>query len=130
MATNIFSNRSADNFRIFRSGEIAAPADGQYNIIKIPRFALVKNVWVWVSTAFTDSGTPATLIVGWAGNATSAVANYFFATGTAVAITTGVYASGNAMYFNTASGYITVTTAKHNGTAGTFIVFADFTVIH
>ncbi len=129
MATNIFSNRSADNFRMFRSGEIAAPTDGQYNIIKIPRFALVKGAKVWVTTACSDAA--ASITIGFVGNATTAVATQFANITSGLSATAPFMVSGSGAYwFQSAPGYITVTTLKNSGTFGTFIVFIDFTIIH
>ena len=130
MATNAFSNKSADNFRLYRSGKLATPADGTYNVIRIPRYAFVKGVYIDIQTAYTNAG--AILTVGWSGNGEVAVPAGFITTSVSDPTVAGCKAAFNdtlasfpCKYFDAANGYITVTTDDNGGTAGTFNVNFD-----
>jgi len=134
MATNAYSNKSADNFRLYRSGVLAAPADGTYNVIRIPKFAFVKNVWVDITTAYTNA--LATLEIGYEYNGSSVAAG-FLSSGISEPNVVGLKAafrdtlvSFPGKWFSLDNGTITVTTDDNGGTAGTFVVFAEYTIIH
>ncbi len=213
MATSTYklSNRSADNLRVYRSGELAAPADGQYNLIRIPRYAVLTGVFVSISTVFAANGTGiatftvpgtdgtgyttgtgrvltggtgtgakanitaiggaitaaavnsaglnytvgdvltvvqtggangtlvvatlattalATVTIGFAGNGLTAVNDYFFNAASALALNLGMFSSSKSIYFSNSAGYITATVAGLGWAAGSFMVFADYTIIH
>jgi len=109
MATFALSNRSADNFRMYRSGEIAAPVDGQYNLIRVPRFALVTGVFVTTSVVFGVNGTG---VATFAAPGGSDGTGYTTATGRT---TTGGNGSGCKVNITAALGAITAGTVSAAG---------------
>ena len=134
MATNKISYSAADNYRMARSKHLINLADDTYYLIQIPRYAFVRSVWLFISTAYDTAG--ATVTVGWVGNGETAVANGFITSDVAACTVTGLKVSMSdtlttfqGMYFNDASGLITLTSSKNSGTGGTMIVFAEYTVI-
>jgi len=132
--TDAYTSKASDAFRLEASKLMLAPADATYNIIKIPRFAFVTDVWVQIVTAFTVN---ASITVGWLGNGETAVADGFITTEIADPLTVGIKRAFNSTavtfpgkYFSEASGAITVTVADNDGAVGNFRVFVQFTVIH
>lgn len=134
MGTDFYTAAFSQNYMFARSKKLAAPADGTYNIIRIPRYAFIKNVWVRITTAF--SSATAVLTVGWMGNKEVAATAGFMtsdisdpdATGLKMMIDDSI-ASKPGKYFDASSGAITVTVDDDGGTAGTFFVFVDYSVI-
>ena len=51
--TDAYSNKVADNYRLAASKLMLAPDDGVYNLIKIPKWAFITDVWVEIVEAFT-----------------------------------------------------------------------------
>lgn len=134
MATDFYTSAFSQNFMFARSKKFTDPDDGTYNVIRIPRFGFVKNVWVRITTAFTAVG--AVLTIGWSGNKEVAEPEGFMTTDVTDPTATGLkmmldasIASEPGKYFDAGSGAITVTTDDDAGTAGTFWVFADYVVI-
>jgi len=135
MATDFYGQHFSDNYRIARSKKLIEPADGVWNIIRIPRFAFVTEVWIEMLTAYGDAG--ATLTVGWVGNGETADPDGFIlsavidpdATGMTKA-SEGTATGGQGKYFRDASGYITITSDDNAGSIGTFWVFAQYSVLH
>ncbi len=127
MTINV-SKKVADNIRLARSHTLAAPVDGSYDLIALPRYAFVMNTWVYISTAYADGG--ATITIGFKGNGESASADYFMASATADPDALGTKTGGVAKWFNDQRGMITVACDDNAGAAGTFIVFAAYTVLH
>jgi hypothetical protein len=132
--SDFYTSAFSQNYMFARSKKFTTPTDGTYNIIRIPRFGFVKNIWVKISTAFTAAG--ATLTVGWKGNKETAVLAGFMTTDNTVPTATGLkvmqdisVASFPGKWFDAASGAITITTDDDGGTAGTFFVFCDYSVI-
>ena len=68
------THAAADNLRLSRSRVITEPEDGTYDCIQIPRFAFLRDIWVFVSVA----GSSDTVQLGFVGNGASADADYFF----------------------------------------------------
>ncbi len=131
MATHaVYSAITADTFRMLKSRSIVTPISGDtYQLLRIPKFTLVKCIYVNVTATFT--GSAPTCEVGWSGNGETADPNGFLLTtevGTAIGMKTSHEIGGAAWaagkYFNANSGIITAT---FGGTisAGTITVFAD-----
>lgn len=134
MATDLYTNAFSDKGFFVKSKKLAAPSDATYNIIRVPRFAFVDAVWLWITTAFTLASC--TMTIGWFGNGETAVTNGFMTTDVANPTVAGLKrALSDALttfegkYFNTAGGAITCTTDDDGGTSGTFYVFAHYWVI-
>jgi len=134
MATDLYTHAFADNIRLAKSKRLAAPANGTYNLIRLPRYAFVKAVWLWVVTAYT--GTSPSITVGFIGNGESADPDAFLTNTESAPKTAGMKVSlgGTAAcaagkYFADGSGAITLTTNKDDGSAGVVYVFVDYTVI-
>lgn len=124
MATNAFVNIAADNSRLQRSRTMTNPSAATYNLIRLPRFAFIKNVWLNITTAFTSGS----MTVGYVGNSGSDVANYFMDEAQADALDDGMRMADIALYLEDGSGYLTVTVSGSG--AGVFMVFVDYAVIH
>jgi len=124
--TNFFGHYKADNRVLERSRLLATPANDTYNVIKVPRYAFVLNVYLYVQTAFGALGS---VTVGFTGNGEVANATYFLDAALANATDAGMRQADIAKYFPNAAGMITVTTVAGGG-AGTLLVFADYCVIH
>ena len=134
MADFYLPGGGSDNFRLVRSKHIVAPlVAGTYGVIRIPKFAFVRNVWVLVGTVVT--GTIVENTIGFNGNGETADTDFFFAASDALGLDAGVQSSdGGTMpfsgkWFNNASGSITITAADA-WTAGKIIVFAEYSVLH
>jgi len=134
---DLYTNKFSDNFRTFKSKVMTyatlTDAGTLYNIVRIPRFALVTNVHVVVNTAF--NGTTPTMTVGWA-TASESLVDAFLTNveaeideaGYKVPLAgTNVNAGGK--YFADSSGRITVTIDHDTSTAGEMIVFGTYSVI-
>ena len=129
MATNFLAHMAADNYRLERSRLLDTPVAGTvYNVIRIPRFAFVKGVYLGIDTVF---GAGCTVKVGYSGNGGAGDDDYFLTTvendPTALGWTTSV----DALWFSSANGLITVTCADALGSGtGKLYVFAEYTIIH
>lgn len=134
MADFFLPGGSADNFRLFRSRHIVAPVvAGTYGVIRLPRYAFVRNVWVLTDTVVT--GTTVENTIGFSGNGETADTDFFFELADLVGLEEGMKsADGGTMpfrgkWFSGASGMITLTAADA-WTAGKLIVFAEYSVLH
>ena len=130
--TDIYTNAFADNVRFAKSRTILTPTAATYNLIRLPKFAFVKRVWLEVSTA----GSSDTVTVGWIGNGETAQAAGFMSADIAEVTATGmkdslrdIAAAYPSKYFDSASGAITMTVGTTQST-GSFLVFCEYTVIH
>lgn len=136
MATDFYTNAFADNMRLAKSRSVISPADGTYNLIRIPKFAFVTDVWLLVGTAANVA--PTTCTVGWQGNGETAQTAGFISTDIADAAVTGLkramkdtLVSFPGKYFSAASGAITFTYAAGSATTkGIYWVFAQYIVVH
>lgn len=134
---DLYTNKFSDNFRTFKSKTMTyatlTDADTLYNIVRIPRFALVTNVHLVVNTAF--NGTTPIMTVGWATSTDSLVDAFLtnleaeiFNAGYKVPLAgTNVNAGGK--YFPDSIGRITVTIDPDTSTAGEMILFGTYSVI-
>lgn len=132
--TDAYTTKASDSFRMEASKLMLAPADGTYNLIKIPKFALVTDCWIQIVTAFTVN---ASVEIGWMGNGATAVTDGFITDDIADPLNVGLKRGFNVAvstfpgkYFNGASGAITATVLDKDGAVGNFRVFVQFTVIH
>jgi hypothetical protein len=123
--TNIITHKVADGYRLWHSKPIVSPVAGTYNVIAIPRYTLVKEVYLDVTTAFAILGS---ITIGFSGNSQTANAAYFMDEAMAEATATGTKVALAAKYFGTLGGFITVTVVA-GATTGTFSVFADATLV-
>lgn len=136
MSTDIYTHNFSDNFRMAKSRIITSPSDGTYNVIRIPKFAFVFDVWLRITTA-TDV-EPETCQVGFSGNGETAVANAFITTEVADPTKTGMkraqkdtLTTFEGKYFSGGSGAITFTFSNGSAaTLGVYWVFAQYSVIH
>lgn len=129
-----YTHKASDNYRLEASKLMLAPADATYNLIKIPKFAFITDVWVQIVTAFT---VDASITVGWLGNGETAVPAGFITNEIADPLIVGVKRAFNSTivafpgkYFNGGSGAITATVLDGSGAVGNFRVFVQFSVIH
>lgn len=135
MSTDLYTNSFADNFRLARSKTLNAVSDDTYNIIRIPKFAFVTDVWLLITTAYVG-GVPS-ITVGWIGNGETAQAAGFLSNEIAKPTVAGLkraqhdtLVSFEGKYFSGGTGTITVTVAAGGATTeGVFQVFATYSVI-
>jgi hypothetical protein len=133
--TDFLSTAASDRYFLAKSKRMVAPADATYNIIRIPKNAFVMDVWVLITTAFTAAGS--TLTVGWLGNGETADPDGFITNDISKPTIAGLkraqhdtLTSWEGKYFYSKGGMITCTTDDNAGTAGTFWVFANYTVVY
>lgn len=130
--TDLLSTRAADNIRLAGSRVILTPSAATYNLIRLPKFTFVTDVWLKVTTA----GSSKTVSVGWAGNGETAVTAGFLSYDIADVTTTGLkramkdtLVSFEGKYFSTAGGLITMTVGTTQ-TTGAFEVFVQYHILH
>jgi hypothetical protein len=138
MANIDFQSFSAsDNFRLARSKTLYELADGTYNIIQIPKFAFIDQLWFIVTQAYAG-GSGGNATIGWTGNATTASAAGFMAAGTTLAraagtkiMTADTAAGSKGKWFSDGSGCVTITlAASTDSTALRGFVFVRYSVLH
>ena len=131
---DLFSNKAADNYRLARSGSIIEPDADTYNIIRLPQYAFVNDVWLLC----TEAGSSDTVDVGFIGNGETADPDAFLDRTYALVNATGigVYRASkdtvtgfSGKWFSDASGVVTITIGTTQ-TSGIFLVFVEYTVIH
>lgn len=130
-----FSNKLADNRMLAMSGLFITPDADVYDIIRIPHWGFVQNVWLEVTVAYV-AGTPS-ITVGWKGNKETAVPAGFMSSDIAKPGELGLkiaqkdsLAAFPGKYFGAGSGAITVTVAAGSATTeGNFRVFCEYSVI-
>lgn len=134
-STDSYTHAFADNVRLAKSKFYTTPTDGTYNIIQLPRYSFVKDVWIQIVTA--ASAVPTALTVGWAGNGETAVTGGFISTDIANPTVVGLKraqgdtaVSFEGKYFSEGSGTITFTYTAGSDTTCAFRIFADYVVIH
>ena len=128
---------ASDNFRLARSKPLVSLADGTYDLIMIPKYAFVMNVWFQVTTAYAG-GSGATATIGWTGNATTADPDGFMDAAWAAGRVAGMkemhgdtQPGSKGKYFSDGSGFLTIT-LDDNAETTLLIgqVFMQFSVLH
>jgi hypothetical protein len=71
MATDLLCTAAADNMRLARSKNLVTLADGTYNLIRIPKYAFVDQIWFYVSQAYAG-GAAGSATLGFVGNGETA----------------------------------------------------------
>jgi len=129
---DFYRNKLADNYKLALSGLFNGPTAAVYDIIRIPRWALVDDVWLNITTACTAG---ATITIGWKGNQATAAPSGFMSNDIAKPQDIGMkraqrdnLLSFPGMYFNAGSGTVTITLVG-TFTAGIFQVFVGYSVI-
>lgn len=128
---------ASDNFRLARSKTLYQLADGTYNLILLPKFAFVTQIWFIVTTAYSG-GAGASATIGFTGNGETADPDGFMDATQAGARATGVkimtedtQPGSKGKWFNTAGGFLTIT--LDDSTDTTLLighVLCQFSVLH
>jgi hypothetical protein len=129
---DFFSNSVSDNFRLLKSKPLSgAVAAGTWSLLRIPKWAFIEGVWVYVETACSAVD----VTVGWMGNTETAVPAGFFS---ADVLDAGVVGYKQAVhdtaiafgqkYFDKGTGALTVTLGT-TWTTGKLTVFCKYSVI-
>lgn len=128
---NALSSRTADNFRMMRSGKVTLTADDSYAVVKVPKKAFVVGVWLEIITAFDDQTTDGTITVGFSGNGETADPDYFMDNTAAAPLVVGMKEVTKGKWFGDASGLITLTVADNDSTVDPVVrVWVLYSVIH
>ena len=106
---------ASDNFRLARSKTLYTLADGTYNLILLPKFTFVMELWFIVTQAYAG-GSGASATIGFTGNGETADPDGFMDATAAGARATGVkrmsddtQPGSKGKWFNSASGFLTIT---------------------
>lgn len=117
-----------------RSKVLLTPADGTYLVCALPKNAFVHNVYVDKTTAYSD--VSALLEVGFTGNGETDDTDAFMINSDVDPAVTGIVnmVGGNSKneagkWFGDQGGGVTVTVDDNGGTAGTFQVFVDYSIL-
>ena len=131
------SYAASENFRLARSKSLYDLDDDTYDLIMIPKFAFVNQVWLYITQAYAG-GASGTITVGFKGNGESEDAVAFMNTTVAAGRAAGMKiasddteAASNGKWFTDASGFITITLS--HGTDTTLFrgyVIAQYSVLH
>lgn len=129
---DFFSNAASDNFRLIKSKPLSgAVAAGTWALIRIPKWAYISKVWVWVQTAASATDVS----VGWMGNTETAQAAGFMSTGVLKANVVGYKEAVNdtiisfgQKYFDKGTGAITATLGT-TWSSGKIFVFCQYSVV-
>ena len=133
MTTAKFSPFSADNIRFCRSHVLqgAVTAD-TYQLIRIPHYAFVTDVWLLVETACSSVD----ITVGWTGNGETAQAAGFMSQDVTDVLNTGLKRAQHSSlvafegkYFSTSGGVLTLTVGT-TLSAGKLTAFCQYHVIY
>ena len=130
---DFFSNAASDNFRLLKSKPLSGTAAtaGTWSLLRIPKWAFISGVWVWVQTACSATD----ITIGWSGNTETAVTAGFMSAdvlkagtvGYKVAVNDTLLSSGQ-KYFDKGTGAITATLGTTWST-GKLYVFCQYSVI-
>ena len=128
--TDLLSIKSADNYRLARSGTLLERADATYNIIRIPKFAFVDEIWLYITQAYAGGASGAATI-GFVGNGETADPDGFMDSTQAGARVAGMkrmtgdtQPGSQGKWFSTAGGLLTITLSK--GTDTTLLIATVF----
>ena len=131
--TDKFSHKLADNYMLAMSGLFIIPTAATYDIIRVPKWGFVEDVWLEVTVACTSG---ATISVGWKGNGETAQVAGFMSTSITKPLEIGLkraqrdnLLSFPGKYFSSGSGAVTITVAGTTLVVGQFRVFARYSVI-
>lgn len=131
--TDFYSNAASDNFRLLKSKPLSGTAAtaGTWGLLRIPKWAFISNVWVYVETACNVSD----ITIGWIGNTETAVPAGFMSSDILKATVVGYKTAVNdtllsfgQKYFNKGTGAITATLGTTWAT-GKLTVFCQYSVI-
>jgi hypothetical protein len=134
---DFYSLHASDNFRLARSKTLLNKASATYNIIKLPKYTFVSDLWFYVSTAFAG-GAGGTVTIGFIGNGETADADGFMGNTVALPDVAGMKVArqdtkpgSQGKWFNDASGCVTITidTGTHTTLLNCF-VFVAYSVLH
>lgn len=126
-----YSNAQSERGRVLKSKMIVpGMTAGEYGLFRIPRYCLIMDIWVLVSTLF--NGTADAMTLGFQGNQETADPDAFMDAAQAALGTAGVKrATSDAQpwsegkYFDKGSGVITATMAPGTSTEGVAYVFVS-----
>jgi hypothetical protein len=134
---DLISKIASDNFRLAKSKTLVSLADGTYNIIQIPRYAFISQIWLVVTTAYAG-GADGAATIGFTGNGETADADGFMdaaaADGRALGVkimTDDAQPGSKGKWFNAAGGMLTIT--LDDGSDTTLMsgyVLMQYSVIH
>ena len=131
--TDVYSNAASDNFRLLKSKPLSGTAAtaGTWGLLRIPKYAFVTGVWVYIPTACSA----ADITIGWMGNTETAVPAGFMSSDIVKAGTVGyktalgdTLISSGQKYFDKGPGSITATLGTTWST-GKLYVFCQYSVI-
>ncbi len=135
--TDLYTNSFSDNVRFFKSKYMTysnlTDAETEYNIVRIPRNALIVQMHVMVVTAF-DGAVP-TMTVGWTCSGEEDADGFLTNVETEIGVAgykvpiAGTNINAGGYYFADASGTISVTLDPDTSTVGALYVFGGYTVI-
>jgi len=136
--TDFMSTIATDNYRLARSKTLVNPADATYNLIVIPKFAFIDQIWLYITTAYAGGGSDATGTIGFLGNGETADPDGFMDIAACAVTATGIkrmtddgQPGSKGKWFNSASGQLTITLAVENcTTVMTGFVFMRYSVLH
>jgi hypothetical protein len=128
---------ASDNFRLARSKTLYELADDTYDLILLPKFAFVMNVWLYVTQAYAG-GSGATATIGFKGNGETADPDGFMDAAACAARVTGykqmlddTQPGSKGKWFNDASGFLTITLDDNAETTLMIgFVLCQFSVLH
>lgn len=130
--TDFYSNKLADNYKLALSRLFNVPTADTYDIVRIPHWALIDDVWLDITTACTADGT---ITIGWKGNQETAQPQGFMSDDIAEPDVLGIkraqkdnLLSFPGKYFGNSGGTVTVTVGG-TATALIFRVFVGFSVV-
>jgi hypothetical protein len=131
MPTDFYAGKLSDNTYFAASKVLTNKSDGTYNLIRLPKYAFVTNVWLNVTTVFAG-GIPA-MTVGWIGNGAVADANGFMTDTEAAPTVAGLKAATSlagfvGKYFSGGTGAITCTISG-TPTSGICQFFVQYGII-
>lgn len=131
--TDRFSHKLADNYKLGMSGLFIIPAADTYDIIRIPKWGFVEDVWIEITATCT---LLATVTVGWKGNGEAAQTAGFMSNDIVAPQVLGLKRAQKdnlltfpGKYFSAGSGCVTVTVGGAALAVGQFRVFAGYSVI-
>ena len=131
--TDRFSHKLADNYMLAMSGLFIIPAVDTYDIIRIPKWGFVDDVWIEITATCT---LLATITIGWKGNGETAVPAGFMSNDIVAPQVLGLkraqkdnLLSFPGKYFSAGPGAVTITVGGTALVVGQFRVFAGYSVI-